>query len=214
MIILLLVYPLVLLWTLYVILHSWKKSANEHYRSDPRSVMLTVFGLLFTVVGPLIGFSRYDHYRELGIPFSPQHVFAVEFVAITGALSYWASRFYKREMPWLLRYLVLGGMLQGLLLCFVTSIHFAGFYGYGIAWAPLGFELFSPPVAFLFLLYELVCLLRPEQERSAAVMTPARWGLPLILVVAGQALLLPFGFSWNSLYLAFVQSENFIFSHS
>lgn len=215
-IIFLIVYPAILIWTIVLIIRNWMKSSRAQFSEDPKSAMLVIFGILFTVIAPALGFWRYDQYTSLGIPFAPEHVLSLELPVIVSALSYWISRFYKRKLSFVPLLLVRAGLIQGIAICFFTSIHFVNFYSYGLIWVPLGFELLAPPIAFLFLLYECIASFRMDGKTAARASTPAwqlmQQGLPVILVVTEQALLLPFGYQWNSLLLTFTQSHGFIFS--
>lgn len=217
-VILLFIYPALLLGTVLIILFSWRKSALSNYISDPKSAWFTILGILFTVISPLIGFARYDEFKP-EIPFSPEHVPAVELMVAVSALSYWVSRFYKRELPYVLNLFVRAGMLQGILLCILLTIHFGPEYLInGLAWPTIGFELDAPPIAGLFILYEFVCNIRLSDSTAAkkdfAWWRGMQWGLPVVLFVVEQALLLPFGLQWNSWLLAFTHSHDFTFSIS
>ena len=211
------IYPILLITTVASVCLNWQDSIRSQFRSDPKSVWLTIFGVLFTVISPALGFWRYDDFRP-AIPFSPSHVAAVELMVTISAVSYWISRFAKREIPALVNWIVRAGLLQGILLCLVITVHFGPDYLLkGIAWPTLGFELDAPPFAALLLLYELVCNIRAVEPReSSSPISQWRfllWGLLPVLFIVEQALLLPFGYSWNSFLLAFTHSRDFTFSH-
>jgi hypothetical protein len=209
-------YPAFLLWTIILITRNWMRSVKNEYRDDPKSPWLTILALLFTVVSPVLGFWRFDEFTSLGIPFSKHHVLAVEVIVAVSSLGYWMSRFYKRELPMVMNWVVRAAMLQGIVLCLVTTIHFGYHLPYGIVWPTLGFELEAPPVAALFLLYELTCNYKLVRQGPVAQPTPAlrslQWGLPVVLMVMELAPLLPFGYEWNSFLLAFTHSRDFVFS--
>lgn len=211
------IYPAIIIWTIVVLILNWVKSANNNYHENPKSVMLTIFGIIFTSLGPLLGFMRYDGFREIGIPFDPKHVFAIELLVFISGISYWLSRFCKYDFPPAVNYFLRAALLQGIILDLFVSIHFIPFYPYGIFFAPLGFELLAPPIAMTFLLYELRCNIGASKynnslhlpvQKKIAFQSLALGGLVLAQII----FLLPLGFEWNSLILSFTKSHGFIFS--
>lgn len=208
-------YGLLLLGSIVVIVLSWVRSSRCDYRSDPPSAWLTVFGIIFTIIAPLIGFIRFDNYPP-EIPFAKAHVASVEIMVIISALSYWLSRFYKREIPEWLNFFVRAGMMQGVTLCAFVAVHFGGYLVQGFLLPTFGFELDAPLIVIPLLLYELRCNYALDElngytaqvQRNRALQP----GLLVVLLIVEQASLLPFGYSWNSLALAFTQSNGFTFS--
>jgi hypothetical protein len=86
----------------------------------------------------------------------------------------------------------------------------------GIIFPLFGFELLAPPIALVFLTYELHCSLRIPIKNSEAgsiqKSIPLQLGIILALIVLQVVILLPIGFQWNSLVLAFTESKGFVFS--
>src|ERR1043166_7340865 len=68
-------------------------SRKERECRNPFSEALLFFSeVLFTVIGPVIGFMRYDTFGP-DIPFSKHHVMIIIVLVITSSISYWISRF-------------------------------------------------------------------------------------------------------------------------
>lgn len=116
--------------------------------------MMTFTEVIFTVIGPIIGFMRFDEYGP-EIPFSKQHVLTVILFVTVSSLSFWIARFTNKTASPVLRILVSVGLLQGIILCLITSIHFISFIPLGVIYPFMGFELLSPVFAFFLLLREL-----------------------------------------------------------
>lgn len=113
-------------------------------------ITMTFSEILYTVIGPIIGFTRFDEYGP-EIPFAKQHVLIIIILVIVGSASFWIARFTSKTENPFLRILVSVGLLQGIILCLVTSIHFLTFIPLGIIYPFLGFELLSPVFALLLL---------------------------------------------------------------
>jgi hypothetical protein len=205
-------YFFFLIYAVVSITRSWIRSAKEKYLADPSSAMLTIAGVIFTILAPLIGFCRYDDFGR-DIPFSKPHVLIIEVMVVVSAVCYWVSRFYKREIPKALNHIVRAGLLQGIVLDCVVMIHFGPFLMSGLAFPEIGFELLAPVIAILLIAYELRCnfAITPQSDSLTKIIPGI---LMVALILVEQGLLLPFGLSWSSWWLAFTQSHGFVFSQS
>lgn len=124
---------------------------GERENQSKWSQLLLVFSeVLFTVIGPIIGFERFDEYGP-EIPFAKQHVLVIILLVIVSSASFWIARFTSKTENPFLRILVSVGLLQGIVLCSVTTIHFLEFIPLGIIYPFMGFELLSPFFALLIL---------------------------------------------------------------
>lgn len=127
---------------------------GERRPANSFSEVLMVFSeVIFTVIGPIIGFMRFDEYGP-EIPFAKQHVLTVILFVIVASFSYWIARFTSKTANPVMRILISVGMLQGIVLCAVTSIHFLTFIPLGIIYPFMGFELLSPVFALFLLIRE------------------------------------------------------------
>jgi hypothetical protein len=208
-------YALLLSATVIVLVLSWNKSIRNEFRENP-SAWITVFAILFTTLGPLMGFWRYNKFGA-DCPFDPKHVFAIEIIVIVSAMCYWFSRFFKKEFPPFINGILRAGLIQGIILDFFVTIHFGTYMIRGLVFPLFGFELLAPPMALLFLLYELHCNIGAGKLRNVSLIAVGKnvalqCGVLFVMVFAEQAILLPVGFEWNSLVLAFTRSHGFIFS--
>jgi hypothetical protein len=210
-------YPVILLLTLVTLIRNWRKSIRNQFRnSDELSKWMIFFGALFTSVAPLIGFLRFDAYGS-EIPFSKPHVMAVEWLVVVSAVCYWVSVFYKRKLSPFVNLLVRAGLIQGIILDAIITIHFANYLGLGVVFPLFGFELLAPPIAMLFLFYELRCNTKVSEQNGASEYAADKKlllqaGLVIALIVVEQAMLLPAGAHWDSLISAFTESRGFVFS--
>ncbi len=119
------------------------------------SEWLLIFSeIVFTIAGPIIGFLRFDKFQP-DIPFSKQHLPVLLLVVLTSSTSFWLARFTHKTSNLIVRILCSIGLIQGILLCFITTIHFIPFMPLGIIYPWLGFELLSPLIALLFLIREI-----------------------------------------------------------
>ena len=193
--------------------------------------------VIYTVIGPIIGFLRYDEYGP-DIPFSPQHVLTIIILVIFSSLSFWISRFSKTKATKFQKYLLNIGLLQGMILCIIVTIHFIPRISDGILFPMLGFEMMSPFIAFFLMLKEFYLNYKfinaPEVQQ---VITPLSYhgkfvakknNLLIAEIMDNKRLLIPFllggllvfeiciavifGQQFESIYYAFSQSVGFIFS--
>lgn len=116
-------------------------------------IMMVITEVIFTIIGPIIGFMRFDEYGP-EIPFAKQHVLTVILFVIVASLSFWIARFTSKTANPFLRVLVSVGILQGIIFCAITSIHFITFIPLGIIYPFMGFELLSPVFALFLLIRE------------------------------------------------------------
>ena len=124
---------------------------GERGTSDSFSEYFMVFTeVVYTIIGPIIGFLRYDAYGP-DIPFAKQHVLTVILFVTVSSFSFWIARFTSKTTNPILRIIVSVGLLQGIVLCFITTVHFITFIPLGIIWPIMGFELLSPVFALLLL---------------------------------------------------------------
>lgn len=211
------IYPILLIVIIIALTRNWKKSIRNEFRKDDElSAWMILLAGLFTTIAPLIGFMRFDAFGP-DIPFSKHHVVAIELLVIVSAACYWISKFFKKDVSPFVNLLLRAGLIQGIILDLFVTIHFAKYMGMGVIFPVFGFELLAPPMAMLFLIYELHCNFRittenPGSENSIRNNLPLQLGVVLLLIVVEQMMLLPMGFQWNSLVLAFTESRGFIFS--
>jgi hypothetical protein len=191
-----------------------------------------LFEFIFTVAGPAIGFMRFDAFGP-EIPFSKEHVSAVVLVTIAASSSFWIAKISGRQLGTTAKWIVSGGMMAGILLCLVTTIHFGGYNLMGLMYPLFGFELLSPFMGIFILLKELWLLHTrviteeipgmdvldapvKQQEKvtaagmSNALVTSVMIALPLlcVLVVLNFAM----GHPLDALIRAYTESKGFIFS--
>jgi hypothetical protein len=212
------VYLTILTVTVLAVVKSWKKSIrNEFKNNDELSDWVIIWGALFTTAAPLIGFMRFDAYGP-EMPFSKQHVLVIELLVVVSAVCYWVSKFAKKKVSPFVNLLLRAGLIQGIILDVIVTIHFGHYMGMGLLFPMFGFELLAPPIAMMFLLYELTCNFRTPKQKAEPLffidkILPLHLGAVIVLVFVQQAALIPAGFHWNSLVLAFTESKGFIFSH-
>lgn len=140
------------LFFLITYIRTIKKGERSPANSFPELVM--VFSeVIYTIIGPIIGFLRFDAYGS-DIPFAKQHVLTVILFVIVSSLSFWIARFTSKTANPVLRILVSVGLLQGIVLCLFASIHFLTFIPLGIIYPIMGFELLSPVFALFLLIRE------------------------------------------------------------
>lgn len=209
------IYLTILVLTIVAVVKSWKKSIRNEFRNDDElSDWMLFLGGLFTSAAPLIGFMRFDTYGS-EMPFSKQHVLVIELLVVVSATCYWVSKFFKKTLPPFVNLLLRAGLIQGIILDAVVTVHFVNYMGMGLMFPMYGFELLAPPIAMLFLLYELQCNLKIANtgtEFSAEKKILLQAGVVLVLILVEQAVLLPAGSQWHSLVSAFTESKGFVFS--
>lgn len=197
-------------------------------------IVMTFSEIIYTVVGPIIGFSRFDEYGP-EIPFAKEHILIIIFLVIVSSVSFWIARFtHKSENPFL-RILISVGLLQGIALCIVTTIHFLEFIPLGIIYPFMGFELLSPFFALLILSREFYLFNKKEFNHDDALPYRQELGfvpIPFKIIQAPffnrliiySALLIPviliqmvltygFGQDIDAIVKAFTHSVGFVFSN-
>lgn len=198
------------------------------------SILLIFAEVVFTIVGPILGFMRYDEYGP-EIPFSKRHVLIIIILVISSSLSFWLAKFSRKEQGPFMRILLSAGMLQGIILCFFVTIHFLAFIPLGIIYPFAGFELLSPLMAMVLLSKELFFYNRLEIKldellpyRKELGFTPLSYKIMdqklftrtliysvivLPLVVVQVMLAFGMGQEVDSLVKAFTHSQGFVFSN-
>lgn len=211
------VYPAILLLTIIALVRNWGKSkVNDFKNNDELSAWMILLGAFFTTLAPIIGFLRYDAFGS-DKPFDPNHVISVEVLVVVSGACYWISKFFKRKLSPFINQLLRAALLQGIILDAIVTLHFANYLMMGIVFPLFGFELLAPPMALIFIWYELECNYRvskPQQESANAVGKNilVQFGWVAALVVVEQVMLMPAGFAWDSLISAFTESKGFILS--
>ena len=197
-------------------------------------IVLYFSEIIYTIVGPIIGFYRFDEFGD-EIPFAKQHVLSIILLVIVSSLSFWIARFTAKSANPLLKIIVSVGLLQGIILCFITSIHFVSFIPLGIIYPWAGFELLSPLVALFLLIrefyfYNKVDLnfseLLPYREELDLLPLPIKilktpfvkrifiYGFLLIPFLFVQVLIAyGFGQDIDSIVKTYTHSVGFVFSH-
>ncbi len=196
-------------------------------------ILMLLAEVLFTIIGPVIGFLRYDEYGP-EIPFAKQHVLTVILFVMVSSMSFWIARFTSKSANPMLRIVVSVGLLQGIVLCIVTSIHFLAFIPLGIIYPIMGFELLSPIFAVFLLAREFYFYTKieinyddalPYREELGFIPLPFRilrapfvprlviyGGLLIILVIVQMLFAYGCGQDIDSIVKAFTHSVGFIFS--
>lgn len=190
--------------------------------------------VIFTVVAPAIGFCRFDHYGP-NMPFAKHHVLSIILLVMVSSISFWCARLTVETRNLYLRILFSVGMLQGIVLCFFTTIHFLNYSLMGIVFPFQGFELLCPLVAFFLLIRELYFYsqtafsaeLLPYREQLGFIPLPlkiiqlpvlqriiAYTGLLAVALLLQIAVAYAFGQEPGSIIKAFTNSTGFIFSKS
>ncbi|MCW3071423.1 MAG: hypothetical protein JWO44_1313 [Bacteroidetes bacterium] len=223
------------IYILYVII----TAIRTMLRNDKNK--LSVYGIasmliadvIFTVIAPAIGFCRFDAYGP-NMPFARHHVISIILLVMASSLSFWCARLTAETRMPLLRILFSVGMLQGILLCFITTIHFMNYFVLGIIFPFEGFELLCPLVAFFLLIREfyfynktesISAELLPYREMLGFIPLPLKIiqlsmpkrivvysGLLVIAIALQVAFLYAFGQDADSIVKAFRESSGFIFS--
>jgi hypothetical protein len=198
------------------------------------STSLLLFAeIVYTIIGPIIGFMRYDQFQP-DIPFAKHDVLIIILLVITSSASFWLAKLTNKCSNALVRIIISVGLLQGIVLCAVTSIHFLPFFGNGLMFPWLGFELLSPLIALILLSRELYFCnkmefnlneLLPYRQELGFIPIPLKivqlpifqrlfvYGAMLIPVIIIQVLF-AYGCGQNidSLIKAFTHSHGFTFS--
>ena len=129
------------------------KSGERRPQDAFSEIMMNGTEVIYTIIGPIIGFTRFDSFGH-EIPFAKQHVLTIILFVIVSSLSFWIARVTVKSSNPFLRILVSVGLLQGIVLCFITTIHFLTFIPLGIIYPIYGFELLSPLFALFLLIRE------------------------------------------------------------
>lgn len=217
-------------YILYIII----VSLLQIFRGEKKStVLLSIAEVVFTIIGPAIGFWRFDQYGH-AIPFSKHEAISIILLTITSSAAFWLAKLTNKTDNPLVRIILSAGMLQGMLVCAVTSIHFITFIPSGIMFPWAGFELLSPLLAFFLLFREFYFYnkrvldmeeLLPYHKELGFVPLPHKiFELPLfqrlivysalvvIAIVIQSALLYAIGQPVDTIIRAYTHSTGFIFS--
>ena len=99
----------------------WRGERNS--KTSFSQIVMLISEIVYTIIGPIIGFARFDEYGP-EIPFAKEHILIIILLVIVSSASFWLARLTKKSENPILRILLSVGMLQGIVLCFVTTIHF------------------------------------------------------------------------------------------
>jgi hypothetical protein len=223
------------LFVIYIIALTIFSLYKGIYRFQSGFLLGTLFfsEVVFTVIGPAIGFYRFDAYQP-EIPFAKQHVLSIILLVIVSSTSFWIARLGNKQAHPTVKIFASVGMLQGIILCAVTSIHFIPFYHMGLIFPMFGFELLAPPVAMFLLIREfyfynntkiIVNDSLPYRQELGLLPLPVKiMSMPfferllvyaailLIIIIAEAGLCLLAGQHIDSIIKAFTHSVGFIFS--
>ncbi|CAN5460891.1 hypothetical protein BH10BAC1_BH10BAC1_09560 [soil metagenome] len=210
------------------------RNGERKCRNSVSEFIMVFTEVIYTIIGPIIGFLRYDAYGP-ETPFAKQHVLTVILFVIVSSLSFWIARITSKTANPILRIIVSVGLLQGIVLCFITTIHFLAFIPLGIIYPILGFELLSPVFALLLLSRELYFYNKavfnyddamPYRQELGFTPIPVKiiqapfiprmtiYGVLLIILIIFQ-MFLAFGCGQDiaAIVKAFTHSRGFIFSN-
>jgi hypothetical protein len=226
------VYFLYLLFVFIATVLSFSRG-NRAYKTNFTGGAMFFTEVLFTIIAPLIGFIRFDKFQP-DIPFAKQHVLIIMLLVITASIAFWLARTAAKISQPLIRIMISVGLLQGIVLCFIITIHFIPFLINGLIFPALGFELLSPLIALLLLCREFYFFnavkldlekLLPYRQELGFIPIPFKilelpmiqriivFGALLVPVISVQVLLTyACGQDLDALIKAFTQSHGFIFS--
>ena len=162
------------------------KSGERRPKDSFSKLMITFTEVVYTVVGPAIGFMRFDSFGH-ETPFAKQHVLTVILFVIIGSASFWLARFSSKISNPIFRILVSVGLLQGIVICLFTSIHFLTFIPLGLIYPIYGFELLSPVFALFLLIREFLFFNKTEFNYDDALPYRQELGFVAIPVQIIQA---------------------------
>ncbi|MCW3083049.1 MAG: hypothetical protein JWP12_415 [Bacteroidetes bacterium] len=225
-------YTAFLIYLIVQIILTLKRNEKK-CKSTTAAGILLFSEILFTVVGPALGFYRFDAFGP-EIPFAKQHVLIIILLSAVGSASFWLARATKDTDNLFVRIFLSAGMLQGIILCAVVTIHFTEFLLMGIVFPWAGFELLCPLVAFFMLIRELYFYNRvnldmdellpyrrelgvePVQYKLFQQPLPVRLfvyaAIVVVLVIVQVLLGYAIGLQPDSIIKAFTQSVGFVFS--
>ncbi len=206
---------------------------EERCRNSFSERIMVFSEIVYTIVGPIVGFARFDDYGS-SIPFEKQYVLSIIILVIVSSTSYWIARCTSRSENPVLRIIVSIGLLQGIVLCLVSTIHFISIIPLGLVFPIMGFELLSPFFALLLLSRKFYFYNKLQIKFEDALPYKSEFGFVplmfkiysapffyriliycglLILVIAAQAFIAyGFGQDIDAIIKAFRHSRGFIFS--
>ena len=217
-------------YILYIIVVSLLQIARGEKKPG---VLLGIAEVIFTVIGPAIGFWRFDQYGH-DIPFAKPEAISIMLLTATSSAAFWLAKLTEPTNNPVVRIIISAGMLQVMLVCVLTSIHFITFIPLGIMFPWAGFELLSPLLAFFLLFREFYFYNRrvldmeellPYHKELGFVPLPHQvFQLPLsqrlvvytalavIAIVLQSGLLYAIGQPIDTVIRAYTHSTGFIFS--
>jgi len=223
--IMLLLFVPMLVLLIYVTVKAILIIYRDHYQTEKSTSRNSLFlgEFIFLGIAPILGFLRYDgHGNE--IPFAKEHILSIQFLSFVSIGCYFIARFYESKLTKLQKGLLSVGIMQGMIICFFTSIHFLSHIFLGIVFPMFGFELAAPYMGFVLLLVQFYFLNKKGTDyrisntlnRFEAQMTQNKFvsfSILLIFLIGAEILVLMcFGQDSDSLIRAFHESKGFIFS--
>ncbi len=122
--------------------------------------------IMYTTVGPILGFMRYDEYGP-DIPFCKAHDTSLILLVFISSLAFWISKFAGSSCNKFLKTVLSVAIFQGIIVCLITSIHLIPRLSDGLIFPIFGFEMLAPIVCF-FLLSKELYFLNSKQKKEAS----------------------------------------------
>ncbi|MDX1798987.1 MAG: hypothetical protein R3255_10095 [Candidatus Lokiarchaeia archaeon] len=113
-----------------------------------------VFELLFMIIGPPLGFYRFNKFGY-DAPFKDEIAWILIVLVYIVIISYWLSKYSRINRLYQLNIVSFFPLILGLIITFVTAIHFIPYMILGLMFPILGYELFSPLICLILLLREI-----------------------------------------------------------
>lgn len=212
-----------IIFSIVVIIITAVKSKKYYSKFWDKTV---VFEIIFMIIGPAIGFARYDDFG-FEIPFNTDLDWLLIIPVYFVIFSYFLSKYARVKNLVKVSFVSAVSLSLGLIITLITSIHFGGYIATGIVFPVFGFELVSPVICTFLLIKELIFIHQFQVNQIETMPEPygkiaktpfiPKLGFGLLgasaLLVVYQLILLAFGYGSTALIDIYSSSHNFTFSN-
>lgn len=199
-------------FSIITVIRDYKKSKKSTSRDK-----LILGEILFIIIGTPLGFYRCDEFGS-DIPFAKEHMPTIIFISIVSIVCFFITRYSKKKYVGFEKTILNVGLLQGILICLITSVHFALYLPLGIAFPIFGYELATPIISLFLLLNQLYFFNKKneihdkEQKTDLIKKTSFHLLIFCLLVFFEITIATSLGQENDSIIKAYTESEGFLFS--
>lgn len=215
----------------------YKPSKFDNYSlKKPSERIIAIIEIIITVVAPIVGLIKNSTISSGEIPFAKEHQLILILLIAIAVSSFWLSKFLKGKLSPMLDALLPIGMLMGIILALVMTIHFGPYVIIAMLIPAGGFEIVATFLVLLAFIRELYLnhiyfktiylparieddfanhrLFRVFLQSKFLNKFPLLFFFSFVIIAIVQAIVILFGQAPDALIRVFYESCGFVLSES